>query len=210
MTTPVASAPGTRQAAGLDLPDAAGSESTPTITGALRLAAQVLAGLTTVVIMIAAITRAAAPTLARRWLAYRFTGVPARADVFAGIFLHNALVLAGILSLVLVRQARYRTVGRPIPVRFERAARRAADWLMGSATAVNLAVIGSSLGAYGSRMVRAMPPHGPVEVSAFALGLALYIQGRDQRLTVEHVTKVAGIALVGLSIAAALETYVSV
>lgn len=182
----------------------------PTIGSTLKLATQVVGGLATAAIVIAAIVRATVAAPARRWLAYPYTGVRARPDVAAGIFAHNALVLAGIVSLVLVLQARYHTVGTPIPRRFQLAARWTADWLLGALTAVNLCVIGTSFGAYGSRMVRAALPHGPVEACAFALALALYLQGRDRPFTVRHVTTVAGLALAGLAVAALLEAYVTV
>ena len=48
--------------------------------------------------------------------------------------------------------------------------------------AANVLVVGAALGAYGERMVRAMLPHGPVELAAYALALALYLQGRSRAL----------------------------
>ena len=43
-------------------------------------------------------------------------------------------------------------------------------------------VVGAALGGYGTRMVRAMLPHGPVELAAYSLALALYLQGRRRAL----------------------------
>jgi hypothetical protein len=198
----------TRQAPDQERPGADLPGSRP--KGALKLAAQVIVALMAAVFAIAAIVRAAVAAPVRHWLAYPFIGIPARPGVAAGVFLHNALVLAGIVSLVVVGQARYHTTGPPIPWRFQLAARWVADCLLGSAVAVNVVSVGASLGAYGSRMVRAALPHGPVEISAFALALALYVQGRDRPLSARHVATVLALALTGLAIAAMLETYVTV
>ena len=55
----------------------------------------------------------------------------------------------------------------------------------------NVLVIGAGLGAYGERMARAELPHGPVELAAYALALALYLQGRRRALPAGRLTKVA-------------------
>ena len=56
-------------------------------------------------------------------------------------------------------------------------------------------------------MVRATLPHGPVEVAAYALALALYLQGRRRPLPAARMaaTIVASVAL--LALAALLETF---
>lgn len=50
-------------------------------------------------------------------------------------------------------------------------------WL-GLVYVVNVLVVGISLGAYGTPMVRALLPHGPVELAAFSLALAAYLRSR--------------------------------
>ena len=56
-------------------------------------------------------------------------------------------------------------------------ARRLGEVLLGGAIAANLIIVGASFGAYGTRMLRAALPHGPVELAAYSLALALYRQG---------------------------------
>ena len=71
-------------------------------------------------------------------------------------------------------------------------------------------VIGVSFGAYGTRMARAALPHGPVELAAYSLALALYIQGRRRVLPARHVLAVAALSTSLLAAAAVLETFVNV
>ena len=43
--------------------------------------------------------------------------------------------------------------------------------LLAAAVAANVIVVGASFGAYGTRMLRAALPHGPVELAAYSLAL---------------------------------------
>ena len=52
---------------------------------------------------------------ARRWLAFPFTGIPARPDVAAGIFLHNLRALAAVGGLLLIAQSAQWTGGPTSP-----------------------------------------------------------------------------------------------
>ena len=76
--------------------------------------------------------------------------------------------------------------------------------------AANLAVVGAALGAYGTRMVRAVLPHGPVELAAFALAIALYLQGRHRAIAVRHLIATGAASLGLLAAAAVLEALVVV
>jgi hypothetical protein len=76
--------------------------------------------------------------------------------------------------------------------------------------AANMLVVGAGLGGYGERMARAELPHGPVELTAYALALALYLQGRRRALPVRHLAKVGAATVALLALAAALETFVNV
>ena len=69
-------------------------------------------------------------------------------------------------------------------------------------------VVGASFGAYGTRMVRAALPHGPVELAAYSLALALYLQGRTRPLPIRHVLAVAALSVSVLALSAVLETFV--
>ena len=76
--------------------------------------------------------------------------------------------------------------------------------------AANVIVVGASLGAYGTRMVLAALPHGPVELGAYALALSLYVQGRDRPLPGRLIVAVAALSVAALALAAILETFVNV
>jgi hypothetical protein len=58
-------------------------------------------------------------------------------------------------------------------------------------------------------MVRAVLPHGPVELAAFALAIALYLQGRQRPLTLGHLAATTATALGLLAAAAVLEAMVT-
>ena len=88
--------------------------------------------------------------------------------------------------------------------------RRLGEALLAAAVAANLIVIGASFGAYGTRMVRAALPHGPVELAAYSLALALYLQGRTRALPARHMLAVVALSVAMLALAAVLETFVNV
>jgi hypothetical protein len=71
-------------------------------------------------------------------------------------------------------------------------------------------VVGAGLGAYGWRMARAELPHGPVELAAYALALALYLQGSKRALPSRHLARVVAMSAALLAFAAVLETFVNV
>ena len=71
-------------------------------------------------------------------------------------------------------------------------------------------MIGASFGAYGTRMVRAALPHGPVELAAYSLALSLYLHGRRRPLPARCVVAVLALSVSTLALAAVLETYVNV
>ena len=84
----------------------------------------------------------------------------------------------------------------------------ALDALVALQSAFNVCVVGAALGAYGTRMAAAMLPHGPLELAAFALALALYLRARQGPLAPRRLAAVAPACIALLVVAAALETYV--
>jgi hypothetical protein len=72
---------------------------------------------------------------------------------------------------------------------------------------INLVLIGSSLGAYGWRMVRAVLPHGLLELAAYSLTLGLYVRVRQRSVPLGAWAASAGGAALLLAAAAILETY---
>ena len=148
---------------------------------------------------------------ARRWLAFPFTGIPARPSEAASIFIHNLRALAAVGGLLLIAQSAYWTADTARPGPLHRTLRRLGEALLAAAVAANLIVIGASFGAYGTRMLRAALPHGPVELAAYSLALSLYLQGsRAGRSRPGPCSQCWRSASSILALAAVLETYVNV
>jgi uncharacterized membrane protein SpoIIM required for sporulation len=59
-------------------------------------------------------------------------------------------------------------------------------------------------------MIRATLPHGPVELAAFALAIALYLKGRHHALALRQIAATAAVSLGLLACAALLEALVTV
>ena len=190
--------------------DGASPVEGPTIAETATLAARIAGVITIAVVLIALVVRAGFAAGARRWLAFPFTGIPAKPGEAASIFIHNLRALAAIFGLLLIAQSGCWAARDGQSGVVHQTLRRLGEALLGAAIAVNVIVIGASLGAYGTRMVRAALPHGPVELAAYALALALYLQGRNRRLPTRHVLAVAALSVSALALAALLETFVNV
>ena len=173
----------------------------------VRLAGAVAAILLIACGVVALIVHVALAASAREWLAFPFTGVPARPGDALMIFLHNLRALAAVAGLLLIAQSALSKPGAPGLV--SRMLRVSGEVLLAAAVAANLAVVGASLGAYGTRMLRATLPHGPFELAAYSLALALYAQGRNRRLPARHALVVIAISVALLALGAVLETYVN-
>ena len=113
-------------------------------------------------------------------MAFPFTGISARPDVAAGIFLHNVHALAAVGGLLLIAQSAQWTARADEPTRVSGTARRLGEVLLGGAIAANLIIVGASFGAYGSRMLRAVLLQGPLSLAAYSLVLALDPEGRKR------------------------------
>jgi pimeloyl-ACP methyl ester carboxylesterase len=188
--------------------DGASLVEASTIAETAQLAAGTAGVITIAVLLVALVVRAGFAASARRWLAFPFAGIPSSPAEAASIFIHNLRALAAVFGLLLVAQSGYwagRT-GRPGFV--HRTLCRLGEALLGAAVAANVIVVGASFGAYSARMVRAALPHGPVELAAYSLALALYLQGRSRPLPIRHVLAVAALSLSVLVLAALLETFV--
>ena len=152
------------------------------------------------------VVRLALAAQARRWLGYRFPGVAAHLPTTVWILAHNARGLAGVLGLLMVAQLAARS---PDPARAQLVLRSAGEVVIAGAIAANVLVIGAAIGGYGTRMLVAMLPHGPVELAAYSLALALYLTGRRRALPAARMAMVACASVALLALAAALETWVS-
>ena len=168
------------------------------VAGLLLSATIVIAGATWLL--------AAAPT--RRWLQFPFRGVPGRAGEAVAIFTHNGRVVAGVFGLLLIAQLALRNPDAKWTV--QRSLRKLGEALLAGLVAVNVLWVGASVGAYGIRMVRAMLPHGPVELAAYALTLALYLRGRHRIVPTRELVTVGAASVLLLAAAAVLETFITV
>lgn len=172
------------------------------------LAARVSAVTFASVLVVAGVVRVALAAGAREWLGYSFRGLPARLDVALGIFAHNGRAILGVFGLLLVAQIAARAPGGPGPVL--RIIGAGGELILAGVIATNVLVVGAALGAYGERMVKAMLPHGPVELAAYSLALAVYLHGRRRALPTAHLVKVAVASVALLALAALLETFANV
>jgi hypothetical protein len=176
--------------------------------GIVAHAALIAATLIAAVALIAAVTRVAFAGQARGWLGYRFPGVPARPDIAGLIFEHNLLALLGVLGVLLIAQIAARASDGPGPV--TRAVHVCAELSLAAGIAANTLLVGVAIGAYGLRMVRAVLPHGPIELAADALAIALYLHGRRRALPARQIARTIAASVALLALAAVLETFVTV
>jgi hypothetical protein len=167
------------------------------LIGALAIAAcTVLAG----------VVAMAAPVQARGWLGFTFPGIAARPAVAVGIFAQNVRSLSGVFVLLIFA----RPASRAPDKRMGRLGVRLGEVIFAGAITANVVVVGAALGAYRERMVMALMPHGPVELAAYSLAIALYLQDRRRNLPAAYVAKAGAACVALLAIAAVLETWVSV
>jgi hypothetical protein len=172
-----------------------------------RLTAAVAAALTVAVLAVAALVRVAYAEPARAMLAFGFGGVAARPQSVVSIFAANARLLAAVIAAAVIVQSAW--CGRLAAPRAPLACAvvAALDTLLALQVALNVLIVGAALGAYGTRMVAAILPHGPFELAAFAFALALYLRARRHRLAPRRIATTAAACLGLLAFAAVLETY---
>jgi hypothetical protein len=143
-------------------------------------------------------------------LRFPFSGIPKHLGEALDILLSNACLLGVALGLSVVVQGLGR-YDRQAPVGPSgRAVAALCDFTLAVLVAANLLVVGGAVGAYGWRMVKALLPHGPLELAAFALALALYDRARRGPLGLRGAATTAALAALLLALAALVETYVEV
>lgn len=184
--------------------------ATPNVASTARLAAVIAGALTLAACGIAIGVHIALAANARSWLRFPFTGLPTRPAVATQIFFHNLRALFAVAGLLLVAQSPFWSERTAEPGAVHRIVRRSGEVLLGAGIAANVIVVGASLGAYGTRMVLATLPHGPVELGAYALALSLYVQGRDRPLPGRLIVAVSALSVAAVAFAAILETFVNV
>jgi hypothetical protein len=149
--------------------------------------------------VVALIVRLTCAREAREFLALGFGGIADSPEEAWSIFANNIRLVIGIVIATAVQQ----TTGLPRIVRI------VSDVVLTILALVHCVLVGGAAGAYGARLVRALLPHGPVELLAFSLALGLYVAGRRGRLEVRPAAIAAVAAATGLAAAAVLETYLS-
>jgi hypothetical protein len=184
------------------------AEATLADTG--KIAVGIAGALTVAVLAVGVAVHITAVASASRLLGFHFAGIPARATVAATVFVHNLHALLAIAGALLVAQMPYLVDRAADPGRSQRMLRVVCEVGLAGAVAANVMVIAVSFGAYGSRMARAALPHGPIELAAYSLALALYIQGRHRVVPARHILAVALLSTTLLAAAAAVETFVNV
>jgi len=177
----------------------------PPMLGTIALSGRVASVVLAMIAISALVVHAAAAAATRDWLDYPFSGLSARPHVAVTLVLHNTRALLGPVGLLLIAQIAART-----PSRLQGAIRAAGEVLLAGVIAANAALVGASIGAYGLRMVRAILPHGVVELAAFSVVIAVYLQGRRRPLPARHILLAAAAGTVLLAAAATLETFVTV
>jgi hypothetical protein len=178
-----------------------------------RLALSVAAAVTLTTLGVAAAVRVGWAAEMRALLGFGFAGVSARPSTATSIFANNALLLAAVFAAILIAQSPW-LAGAGTAPRAERGPvggvlLAAVDTVLALGVAVNTALVGAALGAYGARMGVAMLPHGPLELAAYAIALALYLQARRGPLTVGPVAATATTCLSLLAVGSVLETFVA-
>lgn len=88
-----------------------------------------------------------------------------------------------------------------------RVLRVGADGVLSIVVLANVGVVGMALAAYGGRFAAALLPHGPVELLALCLALSVYLGARHGAIGVRAAAAAAGLAVLTLVGAAALEVF---
>lgn len=134
---------------------------------------------------------------ARHGLGFSFGGVPQNSGETFGIAAHNGWM--AVLALI----------AAAIVPRVDASARAFLDVSLAVLLVVNAAVLGVTVGAYGSRATTALAAHTPIEFAALALSGGAYMHARKQTVRPAELAVTALLCAALLGAAAVLETYVS-
>jgi hypothetical protein len=165
-----------------------------------RTAFALAIGMAAAALSIAVAVHLAMAAEVRRQLDFGFAGVPTTPEAALSIFAVNARLLAVVFAAIALTQVKWS----------ERAATlllSVTDTVLVLEVALNTIVVGTALGAYGTRMLAATMPHGPIELAVFAFALAFYLRARRTPLPARHIATVGAACVSGLALAATLETF---
>ncbi len=172
----------------------------------VRRGAAVAAATVVCVLAVAVTCRVLFAEQAREWLSFGFNPPAPKLRTALETFSVNVQLAAGCLFF-----ASSVALGRECQATFEIVVYRVScvmyDLILGAVYVGNVLIVGVSVGAYGLRMVRALLPHGPVELFAFSLALAVYLVARERGVGLSAALRVGLTVVVLLALAAALETW---
>jgi hypothetical protein len=175
--------------------------------GELQLAPKVAALLLALTAATAAAVHFLAAEQARQTLGFGFAGVPHTLGSAASIFANNARVLAAVLVACLAVQAGRGLADSACARALGQGLALICDGTLLVLCCLHVVVIGAAYGAYGLRTVRATVVHGPFELAAFSIGLALYLAARCERLSPARFALSAASAFALLAVGATLEAF---
>lgn len=164
----------------------------------------VAATLTALTALVAGVVHVGFAGETRRLLGFPFAGLVAQPSTVLTIFAGNARILICVMAAAVIVQSPWCAARSSFGV----VAVSLLDTLVALQTGLNVLLVGASLGAYGPRMLTAMLPHGPAELLAFSLALALYLRSRRRPVGGFAVVLSGTMCLTLLFVAAVLETYI--
>lgn len=166
--------------------------SLPRRAGQVALAALALISVTALLVRALGAGQAA-----RELLAFRFAGPPRESAAALQVAASNLRLVAGALLAAWA-------------VRTRPQLRLPLDLTLAAVVALNSAVVGGALGAYGPRLLKALVLHGPLELAAFALAGGAYLAARAGELPSGRLAAAAVVACLLIAAGAVVETYVQI
>ena len=160
--------------------------------------ASTAAGLLAAIAAVAVAVRLAGSTsAARSWLRFEFSRPPATLGETLAVATGNSRLAGAVLLAALL--AGLRPTIRP-----------ALDLVVGALATLNATTAGVALAAYGTRLLKAVAAHAPLELAAFAVAGGAYLNARRRPLAGRQLMAAAAACAGLLASAAVLETYVQI
>ena len=160
--------------------------------------ASTAAGLVAAIAAVAgAVQLAEASAAARRALAFEFSPPPATPGDALAVAAGNLRLAGAVLIAALL-------AGLQPPIR------PPLDLVVGALATLNATTAGVALAAYGTRLLKAVAAHAPLELAAFAVAGGAYLNARRRPLAGRQLMAAAAACAGLLASAAVLETYVQI
>lgn len=192
---------------GAHAPAASALAGWPARTLDLRRTLAVAAALLALAAVAALAASIAGPAALRDQLAFGFPELPRTPREIASILANNVRMLGAVFVASWAAQLAAGIDGGTS--RWARAIVRACDAAVLLSAGGHALLVGVGVGAYGSRMVTALLPHGPLELAAYSVALALYASARRGAVGRRRWLATAGVSVLLLMLAAPLEVLVA-